>query len=469
MSLKHAIARCLPQIGIALALDPVSLASAADVTVAPASGSAFAIRDAANATDRLRVAEHGEVWIPVLATGPTQSTPVCYGAGGQLGPCAAGTGSGGTPGPTGPAGPAGPAGPTGPQGPAGSGFAIPFSATQDSLEPLVSLVNTNGNRALYVRGNANDGLFAESLTANGVSGDTLGSNGAGVLGTNFTNGPGVSGESQGTGPGADGVRGHTTATFGQGSGVAGFSDSSGAGVFGLSKGSGPGVFGDSLGLAGPAAPGADGVRGHTNAHFGDGSGVAGFSSYTSPGVYGLSSSGPGVFGESSSIRIVPSVKTAGVYGLGHAGYPGLLAESDSPLGNAIEAQGTIRVDGDVAQHSGTGLPKVIVRITHAATGFAIASCFAAYAYRDLDPCPITATSPALGEVDVFFDGQDVTNWVATATPVVDQGATVVTLGNCTDSSNLCLGGIVDTHTLRFGIHYLSSGKSTNAGFNLVIF
>jgi len=91
---------------------------AADVTVVPPAGGGFAVRDAANSTNRLRVTESGTVLVPALGSATAQGTTACFDAtSGQLGPCSAS--AQGATGPTGPGGPTGPAGPTGPTGPQG--------------------------------------------------------------------------------------------------------------------------------------------------------------------------------------------------------------------------------------------------------------------------------------------------------------------------------------------------------------
>jgi len=76
---------------ILAALPPI--APAADVTVAPASGSGFVVRNAANSADRFRVNEDGTMLAPSLTSGPAQPTPVCSGTGGLLGPCASASGA----------------------------------------------------------------------------------------------------------------------------------------------------------------------------------------------------------------------------------------------------------------------------------------------------------------------------------------------------------------------------------------
>ena len=272
---------------------------AADVTVAPAAGSGFVVRDSANAADRLRVNEDGTVWIPVLATGPQQATPVCAGVGGLIGPCA--PGSGGTVGPQGPAGPAGatgPTGPAGPQGPAGGGFALPYAATQldpgmlfsiansgiggaasfsttnaASVEPALTLQSVgNGSVGLMVTsaGNANaghfsglgtgDGVFASSAKGYGVEGTSnLGSAGHFEISNSANTNHALEGISNGVPTffstpvgvyGASTVVGGTSATFGV---YGAASTPGGAGVFGTDA-NGAGVYGQ----------GRNGVSGQTN-------------------------------------------------------------------------------------------------------------------------------------------------------------------------------------------------------------
>jgi len=101
---------------MALCLGALSQTSmAADVTVVPPASGGFAVRDAADSTNRLRVTESGTVLVPALGSATAQGTAACFDAtSGQLGPCSAS--AQGATGPTGPGGPTGPAGPTGPQG-----------------------------------------------------------------------------------------------------------------------------------------------------------------------------------------------------------------------------------------------------------------------------------------------------------------------------------------------------------------
>ncbi|WP_171014541.1 MULTISPECIES: hypothetical protein [unclassified Rudaea] len=164
---------------------------AADVVVTPSSGSAFVVKDSSNTLDRVRVSESGQVWIPVLAGGPQQNTPVCSGAGGVIGPCAPGamgvgpTGPAGPAGATGPAGPAGATGPTGPAGPPGGGgsFTLPYSAVQSAAGALFSLTNSGSG----------DAIVGSSSGAFGVRGIAALANTAGVIGRNTGPGYGVQG------------------------------------------------------------------------------------------------------------------------------------------------------------------------------------------------------------------------------------------------------------------------------------
>jgi len=65
---------------------------AADITVQPAAGSGFVIKDTAGSSERLRVQESGLISLPSVPGAPTQSQGLCMSAGGQLGPCSGGTG-----------------------------------------------------------------------------------------------------------------------------------------------------------------------------------------------------------------------------------------------------------------------------------------------------------------------------------------------------------------------------------------
>ena len=72
----------------------VSLATAADVTVQPAAGSGFVVKDSGGTTDRLRVQDNGQVSLPAVPTAATQAQSLCIAASGLLGPCAGGGGGG---------------------------------------------------------------------------------------------------------------------------------------------------------------------------------------------------------------------------------------------------------------------------------------------------------------------------------------------------------------------------------------
>lgn len=74
----------------ALLWGAASFAAAADVTVQPAAGSGFVVKDSGGANDRLRVQENGQVSLPAVPTAATQSQSVCIAASGLLGPCAGG-------------------------------------------------------------------------------------------------------------------------------------------------------------------------------------------------------------------------------------------------------------------------------------------------------------------------------------------------------------------------------------------
>ena len=71
-----------------------ALAGAADVTVQPASGSGFVVKDSGGATDRFRVQDNGQVSLPSVPGAATQAQSLCIAASGLLGPCAGGGGLG---------------------------------------------------------------------------------------------------------------------------------------------------------------------------------------------------------------------------------------------------------------------------------------------------------------------------------------------------------------------------------------
>lgn len=219
--------RVLAQL-IAVAL--AQTAAAADVTVAPSAGNSFVVRDSANSTDRMRVNENGQVWIPVLAAGAQQTTPVCSGAGGVLGPCSPGVIGTGPTGATGPAGPAGPTGATGATGPAGGGgFTLPYAASQADPGLLFSLTNTGDG-----------GAIAGST-------DSVASSVAAIVGTILSAAPG----------------GFSAAVRGINNGTGGL----GIGVWGSQAGSGWGVYGvtpNGLGVYGNASANGTGVYANSN-------------------------------------------------------------------------------------------------------------------------------------------------------------------------------------------------------------
>jgi len=72
-----------------------AVAFAADVSVQPASGSGFVVKDASGANERLRVQENGAITLPGIAGAAAQVQPLCVGSAGLLGLCG-GSGSGGS-------------------------------------------------------------------------------------------------------------------------------------------------------------------------------------------------------------------------------------------------------------------------------------------------------------------------------------------------------------------------------------
>ena len=81
---------------VAIALITGTAARAADVTVTPAPGGGFVVKDAAGASERLRVQESGAITLPGVPGAAAQSTALCMSDTGLLGPCPGG-GSGGGP------------------------------------------------------------------------------------------------------------------------------------------------------------------------------------------------------------------------------------------------------------------------------------------------------------------------------------------------------------------------------------
>ena len=76
----------------ALLMGVASLVGAADVTVQPASGSGFVVKDSGGATDRFRVQDNGQVSLPSVPGAATQAQNLCIAPSGLLGPCAGGGG-----------------------------------------------------------------------------------------------------------------------------------------------------------------------------------------------------------------------------------------------------------------------------------------------------------------------------------------------------------------------------------------
>lgn len=180
--------RVLALLGIVVA----SQALAADVVVKPTAGSAFVVTDAAGGTARFRVAEDGSVWVPVLAGGLQQASPVCFGAGGALGPC-----------------------PLAP--PPGGDFTLPYVAAQAAPGPLFSLTNTG------------DGVALEGIS------DSVTASISAIRGTVSSTSPGGF---------SSAVRGINNGTGGLGIGIWGSQDGSGWGVYGVTP-NGIGVYGNS--------------------------------------------------------------------------------------------------------------------------------------------------------------------------------------------------------------------------------
>ena len=78
-----------------MAATSAQAAQAADVTVQPAAGSGFVVKDAACANERLRVQESGAITLPGVPGSAAQSTGLCMSVAGQLGPCNSGSGGSG--------------------------------------------------------------------------------------------------------------------------------------------------------------------------------------------------------------------------------------------------------------------------------------------------------------------------------------------------------------------------------------
>ncbi|MFT3791896.1 MAG: hypothetical protein QM741_12665 [Rudaea sp.] len=331
------------------------------MTIKPAVGGGVAITDASGANARLRVAETGEVWIPVLAAGAQQTSPVCSGAGGQLGPCAANAGGGSYTAATGltltgttfavappyqlPQGCAanqvpqwtGAAWACAAMSGGGSGFTLPYAQTLSDAGPLFALTNSGAGGALKGVAHSGSGVYGESNAANGIGTRGFSGQGTGVYGSS-DDGTGVSGTTDSTTGGAgvhgSGGRGSGDGVFGEsmdgtgvhgksenGDGVQGHTVNGGSGVAGIHEGSGAGVYGVS----------ADGrgVEGHTTT---GSSGVAGIHDGTGNGVYGYGEGGDGVHG-------VANGSGNGVYGQSASGYA---MNANGPATQALNEGGWVK-------------------------------------------------------------------------------------------------------------------------------
>ncbi len=90
-SIENPILRSFaPLAFVCLLAGPIS-ARATDVTIQPAAGSGFVVKDASGANERLRVQESGTISLPSVVAAPAQSQGLCMSASGQLGPCNGGS------------------------------------------------------------------------------------------------------------------------------------------------------------------------------------------------------------------------------------------------------------------------------------------------------------------------------------------------------------------------------------------
>lgn len=393
-------------------------ALAADVVISPASGSGLVVKDAGDTSERFRVDEDGRVWVPVLATGPQQTTPVCSGADGLLGPCPASAG--------------------------GSGFTLPFAQTisngsaafaitnnsGDALNGFTGSVtnsgvyglNSAGGKGVFGVSSSGNGIEGGSTSGSGVRGTTKGTSGqigaAGVWGDSHdyfgvwgtsVGGDGVHGNSN-TGAGAwgesagyDGVHGHTSAASGNASGTAGFGDGSNNGAFGLSNAgngvfgisaSGNGVYGTSAGVGVFGESSAfDGVQGHTHNANNNTSGVAGFGDGGNNGTFGASTSGSGVAGFSGS--------GAGVYAHSASGYG---MATDGPAQQARSQGGWVKA--------------MVYAVPVNLGGSGIVRCFNSQLPADqasVPPCGFVYGEPTTGIVTIDF-GFEIDDRFLSATP-----------------------------------------------------
>lgn len=337
------------RVAIALALIASTPVHADDVTVQPAAGSGFVVTNAGGTQLRLRVDENGNIVIPVLVNGAQQNLPVCVGSGGQIGPCAPGSGGSGSNytaatgltlsgtefsvAPTYQL----PQSCTANQVPqwsgtawgcialpsGGSAFMLPYAGSTSSAaaafaitssggDGLNGFTNQAGNSGVYGNNSGGGkGVFGVSGSGNGVEGGST--SGSGLKGSTAgasgqAGAAGVWGDSHdfygvwGTSATADGTNGHSESTTG-GVGVRGTGKGATWGVVGSSD-TGNGVFGSSTGAGvWGESSGYDAIHGHTSNSAGNTSGVAGFGDGNNNGVAGISTNGSGVFGISGGAGV----------------------------------------------------------------------------------------------------------------------------------------------------------------------
>ncbi|MFT3791894.1 MAG: hypothetical protein QM741_12655 [Rudaea sp.] len=430
---------------LALALSATT-ANAADVTIKPAAGSGVAITDASGANPRLRVAETGEVWIPVLATGAQQTSPVCYGSGGQLGPCAAGADGGSyTAGIgltlTGTAFAVAPPYQL-PQGCAvsqvpqwtgaawscatvsGGGFSLPYVQTVSDAGPLFALTNSGAGGALKGVASSGAGVLGTSNASNGFGVRGTSDQGIGVLGSSndgtgvtgttesTAGGVGVRGESDYGGVGVEGIAGDRGVGIGvrgqsaNGDGVQGRATNGGSGVAGIHEGNGSGVYGYS--------EGGDGVHGEAN---GNGKGVSGKST-NGQGVFGSSEHGTGVRAESNAADASPAMEAHQYGSGGGAGVYGVSMNGDGVYGSSASGY-AMHADGPAKQALGAGgWVKAMAFVEWKNNAYTIKRCFnsqLAAAQSSTAPCGMSLELPSPSLPCVHF-GFDITDRFVSVTP-----------------------------------------------------
>lgn len=145
-------------------------AHAADISATVPAASGFSVKGSTG-TERLRVeGDTGAVKFPALPGTSTQTNLVCHNAAsGQLGPCAAGVGSGaqGPAGPQGLPGDQGPQGNTGSPGPAGiDGQGVPVGGTSGQVLTKIDGTNYNTQWSTPVSGGSTLIPFASGQAVN---------------------------------------------------------------------------------------------------------------------------------------------------------------------------------------------------------------------------------------------------------------------------------------------------------------